>query len=408
MAERNTNSNYGNRKSQVRKEDLYMMTALWMQESPWALKLATEGENLRVVGSVFVLPNDRVLSVDCSRRGDHTTVHGAIRPLIKYPDKVKGCQVYLTRKPCAHCVKMLVQAGVSKVFYLPLKPETDTKENKSVDALFQVSEVSRSFYVPQITQKHIQKLKTEKKQPPYGRNESDVEKQREGTDISTFEKYKKRQEWDKTWFDDIQEHLDWEEFGDEEIETEVLKDMDDAFKWFCQATFAVGKQGDGNIWKKYGEESNEFKQDVAAHLSRLAQMLSNRTDDPNRGVGCVMTIGEEIISIGWNGFPSKALYGNHPRGSESDIEAGQKYPHVIHAEQNALLCRNQRKLKGSIVYVNKIPCNDCMSMLYELGVRKVVLPYFKVPPSPAKKSETCFFKLVENPEMEVYGHQLTE
>ncbi|KAK3704829.1 hypothetical protein QZH41_005031 [Actinostola sp. cb2023] len=403
------NTNYGIRKSQVRKEDLYMMTALWMQESPWALKLATEGENLRVVGSVFVLPNDRVLSVDCSRRRDHTTVHGAIRPLIKYPDKVKGCQVYLTRKPCAHCVKMLVQAGVSKVFYLPLKPEkTDTKENKSVDALFQVSEVSRSFYVPQITPKHIHDLKTEIKPPPYGRNEIDVENTREDTDLSIFEEYKERKEWDETWIAKIRDDLGWDEFGDKGIETEVRKDMDDAFKWFCQATFAVGKR-DNNIWKRYGKGPNDIEQDVAEHLSRLAQMLSNRADDPNRSVGCVIAIGEEIVSIGWNGFPSKALYGNHPRGSDSDKAVGQKYPHVIHAEQNALLCRNERKLEGSIVYVNKIPCNDCMSMLYELGVRKVVLPHFDVPPpAEGKDSETCFFKLVENPAMEVYRHQLIE
>jgi dCMP deaminase len=127
-------------------------------------------------------------------------------------------------------------------------------------------------------------------------------------------------------------------------------------------------------------------------------MLSNRTDDPNRGVGCVIAVDDEIVSIGWNGFPSKALYGNHPRGSTKD-DAASKFPHVIHAEQNALMCRNRRDLTESIAFVNLTPCNECMPMLYQCGVKTVVLPSIGVA---VKERETYFYSLFNLKKIRVY------
>ncbi|XP_031558812.1 deoxycytidylate deaminase-like, partial [Actinia tenebrosa] len=161
-------------------------------------------------------------------------------------------------------------------------------------------------------------------------------------------------------------------------------------------------------WKKVeapDENEDEFDREVANHLSRLAQMLSNRTDDPNRGVGCVITIDKEIVATGWNGYPSKALYGNHPRLGKSvdntrpdtspNTRPDSKYPHVIHAEQNALMRRNKRNLDGATAFVNKIPCNECLPMLCDAGVKTLYLS--KGAFKKKEKTEENFYKLLEKP-----------
>ena len=51
-----------------------------------------------------------------------------------------------------------------------------------------------------------------------------------------------------------------------------------------------------------------------------------------------------------------------------------------------------------MVYVNKIPCNECIPMLYELEARAVVLPPL---PDKLKKNEKCFEKLLNDKEISV-------
>jgi deoxycytidylate deaminase len=324
--------------------------------------------------------------------GDDGIVHGAVQALIKYPDRVKDCKVYLSRKPCAHCVKMLVQAAVEKVFYLPLRPEKDdTEENKNVDALFKVSTVSSSFFVPNITLDHIKELTAEisKAKNEYGTH---LLSQSEDKSLQNLE-------WNDKWTKKIKEDLSWDEFGDKGIKKQVKRDMKNMLRWFRGATLCTGNKKEMD-WESVHstDRLKQLPQKRANHLSRLAQMLSNRTDDPKRGVGCVIAVDDEIVSIGWNGFPSKALYGNHPRGSKDDKKIIKKYPHVIHAEQNALMCRNRRDLTDSIAFVNLTPCNECMPMLYQCGVKTVVLPVV----DETNKREKYFYELLKKGEISVY------
>ncbi|XP_031564136.1 cytidine and dCMP deaminase domain-containing protein 1-like [Actinia tenebrosa] len=398
-------STYGKRKLQIKKEDLYMLTALWMEQSPWAMT-TTDSDKERIVGAVFVQPNDRVLSVDCSRENDGGIVHGAIRALIKYPDQVEGCYVYLSRQPCAHCVKMLVQAAVKKVFYLPLKPEKDEQEeNRSVDALFKVSPVSREVYVPNITKGDLDELASANKKNLYGKRK-----------LEKDESVALKVEWEEWKDNDIVAKIGWDEYSDTEIKNQVDEDMKLFFKWYVQGILETGDKeemawekvednssaGDKEEVETPDEDEDEFDREVANHLSRLAQMLSNRTDDPNTGVGCVITIDKEIVAIGWNGYPSKALYGNHPRGSKED-KAKKKYPHIIYALENALLFRNRRELDGCVVYHTIVPSDEGISMLYQVGAKVLVLPSF-LQEDELKKEKPLFYNCLPEKKLDVYRH----
>jgi deoxycytidylate deaminase len=137
----------------------------------------------------------------------------------------------------------------------------------------------------------------------------------------------------------------------------------------------------------------------AIHFMSIARFLAERTDDPKTGVGAVIVSPEmEILSFGWNGFPLKALYGEFPRASSKDDKSSKtekpvgsgkpvgpdkpeekkepvkkKYPYVIHAEQNALLFRNNMNVKGAILFVTKSPCNECTPLIAMQGIKTVVV-----------------------------------
>ena len=112
----------------------------------------------------------------------------------------------------------------------------------------------------------------------------------------------------------------------------------------------------------------------------LAKFLAERTDDPRKGVGAVIINKEkEIVALGWNGFPTKALYGEFPRASDKDEDvkggkkSGKKYAYMIHAEQNALLMRNTKNIAGGSLFVTMTPCDECTPILEMQGIKTFFL-----------------------------------
>ena len=110
---------YADRESRISKENLCMVLALWMERFPLPNDEEKEIDPYRKVGTVLVLPNDMLHAVDCSRNG----VHGVARLLVKHYDVAKDYKVFVSRKPCSFCTKLLVQCKVKRVFYLPIEPE---------------------------------------------------------------------------------------------------------------------------------------------------------------------------------------------------------------------------------------------------------------------------------------------
>lgn len=111
----------------------------------------------RKVGAALVLPNDKIFAIDCTRNG----VHGVVRLLMEHQDVVKDCKIFVSRKPCSFCTKLLVQSKVKEIFYLPIEPDyhqggKETRKKKDafkdeklkVDELFRVSAISQKVFVP--------------------------------------------------------------------------------------------------------------------------------------------------------------------------------------------------------------------------------------------------------------------
>ena len=102
-----------------------------------------------------------------------------------------------------------------------------------------------------------------------------------------------------------------------------------------------------------------------ASLSRL------RSKDPNTQVGaCIVNSHKRIIGIGYNGFPFGVDDQTFPWSQEGAF-LDNKYAYVVHAEANAIL-NATADLRGSSLYVNLFPCNECAKLIIQAGIKEVV------------------------------------
>ena len=498
----------------ITKENLFMVLALWMEYFPVESE-AKDNEDKKLpysghrkVGAVLVLPGADILyAVDCTRDG----VHAVARLLMKHPDITEGCKVFVSRKPCSFCTKLLVQSKVERVYFPPFEPEfhgvlkftskelkefleeftTNSvlpvasqinvpansnedpsalemqnytrkrvleklksdgvlddltsklekssrkleelisdkavtlaleqfdREKLEVDNLFTRSTVGQSVLMPKVEETVLQHekknvLQREKKKNGMDstRNKKMKElyerlskeewiktKKEEGIEMSDEEKRikkKKKEEWIKT----MKDNLSWLSF-DGNMANKLQDDLAKTIEWMT----LLQVESASSFQPVVGEEKpEELQSEQFAHLIGMAQFLARRTDDPRTGVGAVIANENmEIKALGWNGFPLKALYGEFPRASSKDEVKEKKFPFVIHAEQNAFLMRNNKKLgKDATLFVTRTPCDECTPLIQMQGIKTVVLgqkmerdkpgnlSYEKFPQSVKKGVFTCF------------------
>ncbi len=108
----------------------------------------------------------------------------------------------------------------------------------------------------------------------------------------------------------------------------------------------------------------------------LAKYLSTASKDPSTQIGCVIVGPDrEIRSTGYNGFA---------RGVADDErlhDREQKYPLIVHAEENAILngALVGVSLKGCKSYAGWTPCSRCARMLVQVGISEVVFEDREIP-----------------------------
>ncbi|XP_015774148.1 PREDICTED: cytidine and dCMP deaminase domain-containing protein 1-like [Acropora digitifera] len=332
------------------------------------------------VGAVLVLPNDMCYAIDCSRNG----VHAVARLIMAHPNIPENCKVFLSRKPCSFCTKLLVQAQVERVFYLPIEPEyfpmkerreeaerrgkCFKSETSCVDNLFKVSPIGQTIFVPEVPKAVVKSVPKKFETPEAIR----------GNMKSILQKMY----WDRSSSFNEKEDLPWPSFDDDkDMKAKVNQQFDNLIEWmgtFCVAQekgYSFELKGKRRVNKNSFNPTEEKQSKQANHLMTLAKILAMRTDDPTTGVGAVIVNKKmEIVGLGWNGFPKKARYGEFARASHKDKGVqDKKYPYSIHAEQNALMMRNTKNVEGGTLFVTKTPCDECTPLLEMQEITTVVL-----------------------------------
>lgn len=122
-------------------------------------------------------------------------------------------------------------------------------------------------------------------------------------------------------------------------------------------------------------------------------LSAKRSKDPSKQVGaCVVSQGNIILSIGYNGFPRGIRDDELPWAKLSQIDEplDTKYPYVVHAEANAILNANTDKMAGQRIYVTMYPCNECAKLIIQAGLREVIYCEAKDPPYRKAQDKLCY------------------
>ncbi len=98
----------------------------------------------------------------------------------------------------------------------------------------------------------------------------------------------------------------------------------------------------------------------------LAAHISAWSKDPSSQVGAVITDGNRIISLGYNGFAS-GVVDTQERLNDRECKLNL----TIHAEENAMIFA-KRDISGCTVYVTHPPCPRCASKLIQEEVKRIV------------------------------------
>jgi dCMP deaminase len=98
----------------------------------------------------------------------------------------------------------------------------------------------------------------------------------------------------------------------------------------------------------------------------IAKNISSLSHCNRSKVGAILVKSGNLISFGYNGTPS----GMNNSCEENDVT----FPHVIHAECNAILkaAKTGNSVDGSTLYLTLSPCLDCSKLILQSGIKKVV------------------------------------
>ena len=106
-----------------------------------------------------------------------------------------------------------------------------------------------------------------------------------------------------------------------------------------------------------------------------AFLVSQRSIDPNTKCGAVIVSKDgRVLSQGYNG----------PLRNSDDslipLKRPEKYYHMIHAEENAILAYNgsYQDIEGSTIYITGSPCHKCLRMIIQKGIGHVVYAKFPI------------------------------
>lgn len=105
----------------------------------------------------------------------------------------------------------------------------------------------------------------------------------------------------------------------------------------------------------------------------LARFVAAWSKDPSTKTGAVITEGNRVVSVGFNGFAQ-----NVDDSPEKYAHRPSKYRKVVHGEVNAILF-SQERLRGYTLYTWPfMPCSPCAAIVIQKGIIRVVAPKMSV------------------------------
>jgi dCMP deaminase len=112
-----------------------------------------------------------------------------------------------------------------------------------------------------------------------------------------------------------------------------------------------------------------MRKDWDSYFIAIAELTAERATCNKLKVGSVITRNNKIVSTGYNG----SIHG-HPHCTDAGclLNDQGRCVRTVHAEANSILHADRDKLFGATIYVTHEPCENCMKMINQSGIKRVV------------------------------------
>lgn len=106
-----------------------------------------------------------------------------------------------------------------------------------------------------------------------------------------------------------------------------------------------------------------------AHFAEHALLSAKMSKDPEHQIGAVIVDSlRRIVGSGYNGFP-RGVRDLPERYADKIV----KRRLIVHAEANAILNASAR-VSGCVLYTTRAPCTECVKLVIQSGIGRVVSP----------------------------------
>ncbi|CAJ1086950.1 cytidine and dCMP deaminase domain-containing protein 1 [Xyrichtys novacula] len=407
------------------KVNLFTLLSLWMelfpQEDP---EEEDDHKQVHRLGLV-VVRDSKVVGLHCSG----PELHAGQAAILQHGSRLADCQLYFSRRPCATCLKMIINAGVSQISFWPGDPEISMLKSASSHQSNSNSHnspgcISEDAALDAVA---IEKLKSNSRphicvllQPlapglaqfisETSRECDFMERVRDDEpglnthNLYNRERLKHLKDFSRSFLvetshqhQEILTHMGLENFCVEPYFSSLRHNMRELVEVLAAVAAGVPTQHYGF----YREENSTsgpsrakslmvhhqegLSQEVARHCIIQARLLAFRTEDPKVGVGTVIWAKRQLagsdgtgclhlVGCGYNAYPAGSHYAEYPQmDNKQEDRQRRKYRYIIHAEQNALTFRTReiRPDEPTMLFVTKYPCDECVPLIQGAGITHI-------------------------------------
>ncbi|KAM9334022.1 cytidine and dCMP deaminase domain-containing protein 1 [Symphorus nematophorus] len=407
------------------KVNLFTLLSLWMELFPQQQPEEDDDHGqIRGLGLVVVRDN-KVVGLHCSG----PELHAGQAAIIQHGANLTDCQLYFSRRPCATCLKMIINAGVSQISFWPGDPEVSMLRSSSANHSNSHSHSPPDCITEEAALDAVatEKLKSNSRphicvllQPPSPGlaqfvNETSREcdfMQRLADDepgLNTHELFNRQRikhlkDFSRHFLvETSQQHrglltqMGLENFCMEPYFSNLRSNMRELVEVLAAVAAGVPQQHYGFYREQHSapepslarsslsSRHEGLSQEEARHCIIQARLLAYRTDDPKVGVGVVIWAkGQSAVSdgtgclylvgCGYNAYPAGSQYAEYPQmDDKQEDRQRRKYRYIIHAEQNALTFRTRaiKPDEPTMLFVTKCPCDECVPLIRGAGITHI-------------------------------------
>ncbi|KAG7502114.1 cytidine and dCMP deaminase domain-containing protein 1 [Solea senegalensis] len=412
---------HGPRLSRV---NLFTLLSLWMELFPQEQQEEDETSQIRGMGLV-VVQDSKVVGFHFSG----VELHAGQAAIIQHGSCLADCQLYFSRRPCATCLKMIINAGVSQISFWPGDPEVSVLKTTSRDHLHThshsqlvciteeaVLDAVATETLKSNSRPHIcvllqplapalaQFIEETSRDCDFMDKVADDEPGLNTKELFNRERLRHVKNFSKQFLVEVPQqhqeilmHMGLDNYCVEPYFSNLRHNMRELVEVLATVTAGVPLQHHGFYREQCSTPepslSRSFlpphcegvSQEVARHCIIQARLLAYRTEDPKVGVGAViwargLTAGSagmgslSLVGCGYNAYPVGSQYAEYPQmDTKQEDRHRRKYRFIVHAEQNALTFRARDIKAGepTMLFVTKCPCDECVPLMRGAGITHI-------------------------------------